>query len=57
MTKREYVVAEGRKNGERGDWDKIAGERGTLYNGLESQEVFERPFFLHIERTHCTGNI
>ena len=31
---------------------KIAGER-TLYNGVESQEVFERPFFLHIERTQC----
>ena len=25
MTKREYVVAEGRKNGGRGDWGKLQG--------------------------------
>ena len=45
MLKREYVVAEVRKNGERGDWGKLQGREELSIMGWKVKKYLKDHFF------------
>ena len=56
MTKREYVVAEGRKNGGRGDWGKLQGRKELSIMGWKVKKYLKDLFFFILKELSA-GNI